>query len=154
VENRLHYLLEPDQLVEWLKTIPEVEKLTAYFLVAETGEVDRFRSPAKFVSYCGLCPTTHQSGAKTHHGPTRGGGRKLLKWALIEASHTAVRRDSYFAAVFHKLARKKGNSKAYVAVAHKMAKVVWKVLTERLPYIPKQKKTQVGSSVVLTVSAD
>lgn len=152
VESKLRRVMKPDPRTEWLRTIPGVGRLTAYFLIAEIGEIERFPSPAKLVSYCGLAPSTRQSGSRTRHGSTKGAGNRLLKWVLVEASHTAVRRDSYFASVFHRFARKKGKGKAYVIVAHRMAKIVWKMLTERRPYIPKQKKTQVGSRGMLTGS--
>ena len=105
----------------------------------------RFLSAKKLVSYSGLCPTTRASGGKVRHGPPRG-GRKLIRWALIEAAHTAVRKDPYFAAVFHRLAHKKCKQVAYVAVARKMAQIIWHLLSEKRMYEPRKKQSQVGSS--------
>jgi transposase len=153
VEGELRRCLEPDERVEWLMSLPGVGELSAYFVVAEIGTIERFIRPAKLVSYCGLCPSTRQSAEKVWHGGTGGSGRSLLKWCLVEAAHTAARRDSYFAHVFHQAARRKGNSKAYVAVAHAMAQIIWHMLKEGRPYRPRIKGTQVGSSAPVTVHA-
>jgi len=150
VRHRLDAVLGPDPRVAWLVSVPGVGKLTAYFLLAEIGRIDRFSRPAKLSSYCGLCPSTDQSAGRTYHGRTRGSGRRLLKWALVEAAHTAVRRDSYFASVFHHHANRKGTGKAYVAVARKMAVVVWHLLSEERPYRVRGKQPQVGSAVAMT----
>ena len=153
VEKKLASLLEPDPRVELLKSIPGVGKLTAYFLLTEIGTIDRFRSAAKLVSYCGLCPSTRQSASMVYHGSCRGSGRPLLKWALVEAAHTAVRRESYFATIFQREKRKGKNKKAYVAVARRMARVIWQMLKEGLNYIANVKKPRVGSCHRMTVRA-
>jgi len=153
VERRLDAALGADERVVWLISLAGVGRLTAYFILAEIGEIGRFSRPAKLVSYCGLCPSTHQSAATVFHGRTAGQGRRLLKWALVEAAHTAVRRDPYFARVFHRLAKRKGTAKAYVAVARKMAIIIWQMLSEERPYRVRGKQTQVGSAVAMTVGA-
>ena len=117
VERCLNEVLGPDPRVAWLQSLPGVGRLTAYFLVAEIGPIDWFSRPAMLVSYCGLCPSTHQSASTVFFGRTRGQGRRLLKWALVEATHTAVRRDSYFASIYHHLEKRKGTGKPTIAVA-------------------------------------
>jgi transposase len=149
-EAYLRETLEPDRRIPWLTSLPGVGKLTAYYLVAEIGDITRFLSPKKLVSYAGLCPTTRSSGGKTYHGPPRG-GRRLLKWVLVEAAHTAARRDSYFGSFFRRLKRKKGKQTAYVATARKMAQVIWHMLTEGRPYRPKTQQSQAGSSWAMAV---
>jgi transposase len=150
IEKRLYKHLPADGRVAWLRSLPGVGKLTAYFIVAEVGRIDRFLSPARFVSYCGLCSSTRQSAAHVRHGSTKGSGRRLLKWALVEAAHTAARRDEYFARVFHRTARRRGTGRAYVAVARKMAQVIWHMLTEGRPYRTSGMPPRVGSSRAVT----
>lgn len=150
-ERHLAEALEPDPRVELLRSLPGVGRLTAYFLVAEIGEIGRFPSAKKLVSYCGLCPSTRGSGGKLWHGRTGPGGRSLLKWSLVEAAHTAVRRDSYFAKLFHRIEHKRSRQKAYVAVARKMAEMVWRMLVEQRPYEAKRQKSRVGSTCPVVV---
>jgi len=145
-EQHLRKALEADQRVEWLVSLPGVGKLTACYLIAEIGQIERFASAKKLVSYCGLCPSTRASARMLVHGRTGPAGRSLLKWSLVEAAHTAVRRDSYFATLFHRIERKRSKQKAYVAVARKMAEMIWRMLTQQRPYVAKGKKSRVGSA--------
>lgn len=152
VEKRLYGRLAGERRVDWLMSIPGVGRLSAHYLLCEIGTIERFLSPSKLASYCGLCSSTDQSADKVRQGKTWG-GRSLLKWTLVEAAHTAVRRDSYFARVFHRIVRRRGKAKAYVAVARKMACIIWQMLKEERAYIPKSKIIQVGSSVPVKAGA-
>jgi len=151
LERYLRKTLARDPRVGWLRTLPGIDYLSAYYIIAEIGDISRFSTPGKLVSYIALCPTTRSSGGKTWHGPPEG-GRKLLKWVLVEAAHTAVKRDSYFATVFNQKKRKKGKHSAYFIVAHKMAKIIWHMLTEERPYKVRKKQTQVGSRLNMAVT--
>ena len=145
VEKRLYGRLAGDRRVDWLMSIPGIGKLSAHYLLAEIGTIERFLSPSKLASYCGLCSSTDQSADKVRQGRIWG-GRSLLKWTLVEAAHTAVRHDSYFARIFQRVARRRGTGRAYVTVARKMACIIWQMLKEGRDYIPKTKNIQVGSS--------
>jgi transposase len=153
VEKWLYDHLGPDPRVGWLTSLPGVGKLTAHFLISEIGTIDRFASPSKLVNYCGLCPSTKQSASRTWHGSTKGSGRRLLKWCLVEAAHTAVRRDPYFARTYHRLAKRRGTGKAYVTVARKMARIIWQMLKEGRPYHTGTRQPRVGSSRAMKVDA-
>jgi len=87
VGKQLYKQLPGDKRVGLLMSLPGVGKLTAHFILGEIGTVDRFLSASRLVSYCGLCPSTRNSAGREHHGSTRGAGRRLLKWALVEAAH-------------------------------------------------------------------
>jgi len=143
-DRRLRAHLEPDPRRKWVTSMPGIGEVTATFLLAEIGDIERFREAKKFVSYAGLCPSTRQSADSVRHGGIRGAGRRLLKWALVEAAHTAVKKDSYFATIFHRISRRKTRSEAYVAVARHMAEIVWKLLSEQRPYEPRRKRSQAG----------
>jgi transposase len=97
-----------------------------------------------------LCPSTHQSASTVFHGRTTTQGRRLLKWALVEAAHTAARRDSYSGSVYQHLAERKGTGKAAVALARKMAEVIWHLLTEERAYRVRGKHPQAGPGQPMT----
>ena len=65
-------------------------------------------------------------------------GNKCLRWALTEASQKAIIKDSYLKAIYDKISYKKGKQKAKVAVANKLAHIIWGVLKYRKPYKPKR----------------
>ena len=79
-----------------LLSIPGVGQFTAAVVVAEVGEIDRFDSDNALVSYAGLDPVVHQSGEKVIHGSISKEGSAQMRWALVQAAHTAVRCDNYF----------------------------------------------------------
>lgn len=147
VEKRLYRRLEGDARVDWLMSIPGIGKLSAHYVLAELGTIERFLSPSRLASYCGLCSSTNESADRVRQGRTWG-GRSLLRWTLVEAAHTAVRRDSYFARIFHRVAKCRGTGRAYVAVARKMACIIWQMLKEGRSYIAKTKINQVGSTAL------
>jgi transposase len=143
-DRRLRAHLEPDPGRKWVTSMPGIGEVTATFLLAEIGETGRFWDAKKFVSYAGLCPGTRQSADSVRHGGIRGAGRRLLKWALAEAAHTAVKKDSCFAAIFHRMSRRKTRAEAYAAAARHMAEIVWKLLSQQRPYEPRRKRSQAG----------
>jgi len=91
---------EEDIRVKLLRTMPGIGLIFALTIISEVGEIDRFLSDRAFASYCGLVPSTCQSADKVYHGRIGPAGRRTLKWAFVEASHTAVRRVSYFASLY------------------------------------------------------
>jgi transposase len=151
IEQIMFRLVADDNRVSFLKTLPGVGVLTAYTIIAEMGEIDRFLSAKHFASYCGLVPSTRQSASITRHGRI-GAGRSTLKWVIVEACHTAVRRDSYFGTIFNKHRRAKGNGKALIIIAHEMATIIYKMLKEKRGYkvrLKQNNKTKVGPSSVV-----
>jgi len=90
---------------------------------------------AGLASYAGLAPSVHQSAERFRTGHV-GGGRKYLKWGLIEAARTACYKDPMLARFYQRKKRQKGSAKAIVAVARKLSHIVWHVLAEGRPYRP------------------
>ena len=146
IERQLLKSLPDDPRAEWLMSIPGVGQLTAYLILAEVGEIDRFPSAKKFVSYCGLCPSNRETAGRAWHGSIGPAGRKSLKWAFVESAHVAARRAPYFRRLYHHHRPSKGAGKATVTVARQLARVVWRVLNDRRPYRPRLKHTPVGPS--------
>ena len=139
VEKIIKKQLGQDERVKYLITLPGVGLLTAYTMIAEIGNIDRFPSEKSFASYCGLVPSTRSSADVTHHGRI-GAGRKTLQWCFVESSRTAIRRDSYFAEIYHKHDRGKGDGKSIVIVAHQMTMIVYKMLKNKRGYVPRPKQ--------------
>jgi transposase len=116
--------------VTLLCTIPGVSTLTAEVIVAETGaDMARFPSAAQLAAWAGVAPANHESAGKRRPAGTRQGGR-WLRNALIEAAKSASRtKDTYLAAKYRQVARRRGPNKATVAVAHAIIVAAWHLLT-------------------------
>lgn len=133
-EKDMKVFLKEDPRAGLLMTIPGVSHLTAYLLLSEIGEIDRFYSAKRLCSYSGLIPSTYQSGEKEYHGSITKQGNKYIRWALVEAAQIAVRKDSALYVFYEKLKRNKGSGVALVAVARKLLTAVYHVLKRGEPY--------------------
>lgn len=132
-ERQLELLADQLTAVQRLLTIPGVGLLTATALVAFVGDVRRFPSSRHFASYLGLVPRERSSGAIRRLGRISKRGDVYLRMLLIHGARSALR-----AATTHKqpdrlrswalkVREHHGTRKAAVALANKLARVIWKV---------------------------
>ena len=80
--------------------------------------------------------STRNSGGITYHGSITKTGSKYLRWIMLECLHAHIRNDknSNVTQFYHRLSKKKGNSKAAVAAASKLVKVVYWIMKEKRTY--------------------
>jgi transposase len=97
------------------------------------GEIARFDSPQKLVGYTGLFTSIDQSGQKNRSGRITKTGRRDLRYALVEAARAAVRYDSRFKREYAELCQRMHEHKAIVAIARKLAELLWHLLHEGEP---------------------
>ncbi|HEV2068504.1 MAG TPA: IS110 family transposase [Acidimicrobiales bacterium] len=111
-------------------TIPGVSRPTAEVIIAETGgDMARFPTAQQLCAWAGVAPANHESAGKRRSGGTRPGGQWLRR-ALIESARSAARtRDTYLAAQYRRIARRRGPNKAAVAVAHSILTAAGHVLS-------------------------
>jgi transposase len=122
-----------------LMTCPGIGWILAYTIAAEIGDITRFPTARKFVGYTGLCPKVAQSGERDRRGPLRKNGPAHLRWALIEAAHTAVRHPRYQPIAERMRARhgtKRGSKIAAIEIARQQAEAIWHMLTRNRPFAP------------------
>jgi transposase len=122
-------------LLARLDTIPGVARRTAETIVAELGcDMTRFPTAGHAASWVGLCPGNHESAGKRLSGRTRFANR-VLRQALVESARGAVfKRDSYLAAQYRRLVKRRGDKKAIVAVAHSTLVIAYHVLRDGQSY--------------------
>lgn len=122
-------------VIERLCTIPGVERITAWTLIAELGlDMSAFSDAAHLASWAGLCPGNCESAGKRRTGRTRKGNvylRRGLCQAAWAASHC---RDTYLTALFYRIAARGGVKKAVIAVAHRIAVIAYFLLAEPVVY--------------------
>lgn len=120
--------------VKLLMTIPGVDYYTALLFISEVGDISRFPSASKLVSWLGITPRVQQSGGKSYNGRITKEGSPRLRWALVQAAHVAVRWDNHMAEKYNRIERRRGGGKAIVAVAREIAVAMYHMLTRREPY--------------------
>ncbi|HEX6013200.1 MAG TPA: IS110 family transposase [Geminicoccaceae bacterium] len=112
-----------------LMTVPGIDMAVATGLLAAIGPVERFAGPDKLVACLGLNPSVHQSGeGRPRHGRITKQGRTHARTMLVEAAWQAVRGPGPLRAFYQRIARRRGNHIAAVAVARKLAVIVWHLL--------------------------
>src|SRR6266511_2945589 len=122
-----------------IDTCPGIVWLLGYTIAAEIGDISRFASPRKLVGYTGLCPRVELSGERDRRGPLRKNGPHYLRWALIEAAHTAGRHPYYQPIVARMRARhgkKRGSKIAAIEIARRQTEAIWHMLTTGQPFAP------------------
>lgn len=131
LKKRLAVTVKENPDAQRLETIPGVGVLISQLILAEIADIQRFASPERLCSYAGLTPSIHQSGQRLYHGPCPSQGNKFLRWAMVEAAQTAVRKDPILKDFYERIKRKRGSQKAIVAVARKMLVIAFHVLSRK-----------------------
>lgn len=123
-ESVLVRSLERDSLlmerVERLMTIPAVGPITALTWALEVGDVQRFSSIKKAISYCGLCGAEKSSGSTVQRTPLSKQRNKHLQTTLIEAAKMAPRYSPTLALLYDREKQRGNANRATLAVARKL----------------------------------
>jgi transposase len=133
IERRLAAAMQPfDEQVTRLLTIPGVDLLTAWTLVAELGvDMSRFPTAKHAASWAGLVPGMNESAGKRHSGRTRHGNRWIRRGLCQSAWVVSRMKDCYLTAVFRRRMRAGGKKKAAVATAHQILVIAYALLRDQ-----------------------
>jgi transposase len=133
IEHQLRALAKQLPVVHNLRTVPGVGLITATALVAFVGDVGRFPSARHFASYLGLTPRERSSGLRRRLGAISKRGDVYIRMLLTHGaraviwkakSHTTPDRLRAWAL---RLEQHRGHNKATIALANKLARIVWAV---------------------------
>ena len=103
-------------------------------LALEMGDISRFASVKKAVSYCGLCGAEKSSGGKTERMPISKQRNKHLQTMLIEAAKLAPRWSTELALVYEREKQRGNRNRATLAVARKLVAYLMAVDREARPF--------------------
>ncbi len=115
-----------------LESIKGVGPKTAVPFLAEIGEVKNFASHKKLIAFAGLDPSVHQSGKFIGASKLSKRGNRHLRRAIYLMAASVVSQNTFFKAYF--LRRKREGlppQKALFAVAHKLIRVIFAMLSQR-----------------------
>lgn len=117
-----------------LQTIPGIDEIMAAMILIEIGDdLLRFGSAARLASWAAVCPGNNESAGKRKSGKTRK-GNPILRYLLCEAANAARRSKTVFRAKYESLVIRRGHKKTIIALAHKLLRTIYVVLTRRKPY--------------------
>ena len=109
---------------------------SAQQVIAEVGATAaKFSSAAEFTSWVGTCPGKEES-AEENRSSRSAKGNKYMRRILNQVAHAAARsKGTHFQAVFRRLLPRLGYLSAIWAIAHRLCRLVWKILHEGVRYI-------------------
>jgi transposase len=124
-----------EEIVTLLDTIPGVARQTAEIIVSEIGvDMSRFETADHLAAWAGVAPGNNETAGKRLSGKTRR-GNKALGVALNQAAHAAAHtKNTYLSAQYHRLAGRRGQKKAVVAVSHSILVIAYHMIKRKEPY--------------------
>jgi transposase len=118
-----------------LMTVPGVNVQTAAAFMASIGDIGRFPSARKLVSYLGLDPRVRQSGnAPARHGRISKAGSSEARHMLGEAAWKVTHTPGPLRAFFQRVRARRGAQIAVTATSRKLAVLFWHLLTRQQDY--------------------
>lgn len=140
IEKQLRRLAKQMPVVQQLRTIPGIGLLSATALVAFVGDVQRFPTARHFASFLGLTPRERSSGLKRRLGRISKRGDAYLRTLLIHGGRAVLRwasRKKQRLSVWGlEVKQRRGHNKAAVALANKLARIVWAVWKHQRDFQP------------------
>jgi transposase len=128
------------QALQWpdvlrLMSVPGVNVQTAATFMASVGDIRRFSTPGKLVSYLGLDPRVHQSGnGPARHGRISKAGPSETRHMLGEVAWKVMMTPGPLRAFFERIRARRGPQIAATATARKLAVLFWHMLTNEQDY--------------------
>jgi transposase len=118
-----------------LRTMPGIGPYRALLLLAEIGDIGRFPDAAHLCSYAGLVPSVYSSGGRTRTGPLTKRGSAWLRWTMIEAAHSAIRRPGPLKNRYDRLRQRKPHGTAIADLARFMLGCAYAMLVEHRGFL-------------------
>ena len=116
-----------DAVSQRLESVPGIGPLISTAYRATIDDPHRFRCGDEIADYLGLAPSVYQSGEVEYRGRITKEGDRLLRWHLVEGAHVLLTKgkDCALKRWGLSLEKRKGSAKAKVAVARKLAILLW-----------------------------
>jgi len=117
-----------------LRTHPGIGLLTSLCLVHTLQPISRFRNQRKVAAYAGFDPVERSSAERKCFLGISKAGSRILRYLLVEAAQTAVRKDEDLKRFYKRLAERRGRPKAKVAAARKLLIRAYIMLRDEIDY--------------------
>jgi len=142
IEARADELLSNQEDYKLLRSIPGIGPINALTILAEAGDVRRFRHHRQFLKFCGMDLATIQSGTfRGRSKISKYGNARLRRMLWIAANAAVLKQANSFRDKFERYISKDRQNpdlrrKAHTAIAAKMARTVHAVIKSGAPYRP------------------
>jgi transposase len=148
LDETLERVAHEDADVACLCTVPQVGCVTASAFVAAVDDVTRFDNAHQVESYFGLVPSEMSSGEKQHKGRITKAGNARVRWLLVQVAVSLLRQRSpetaHLRAWAERIALRRGKKTAVVALARKLAGILFAMMRDRKPFTPPALREEVS----------
>ncbi|MDA3932446.1 MAG: IS110 family transposase [Tenericutes bacterium] len=132
VEVKFHV----DQANTTLLSIPGISYTTGGIILAEIGDINRFKSADALLAFAGLDPSVYQSGNYEGNFKISKRGSSILRWAIYQSAQAIVKFDPVFREYYlKKKAQGKKHRNALGHVTKKLTRVIYSILKNKSIYI-------------------
>ena len=141
-EKQIETMVEDNEDVELLKTIPGVGKIGAATIASYTEDLERFDGDFKrFAAYIGIVPSVHNSNETVHLGHITKHGPQELRTAFVQVALGMIRAskqtsDWRLIEEYRRKKTEKGSGRAIIALTRKIARIVFVMLENRETFNP------------------
>jgi len=136
LDEELAQLLRAHQAaVQRLAAVPGLGVDSAQQIIAEVGPTAAtFATAKRLASWVGACPG-HDESAGVNHSRRSPNGNRQMRRLLNQAANAAVKtKGSLFELVYRRLVVRLGHAQAIGAIAHRLCRLVWKILHDGVTY--------------------
>jgi transposase len=137
LEERVRARSSNNEDIQLLQSIPGIGPIIGATIFAEILDIKDFSSARQFAAFTGLVPRVRSSAGKARIGKITKSGPASLRWALTQAvmcSHGSKKPTDHYLVYKRKRAKRKAYKDALCIGAHKLARVIWAMLTRRTEY--------------------
>jgi len=138
----IEHLAVQDPRVTRLRSVPSIGPVTAAAFLAAIDNVGRFHHAHQLQAYLGLVPREYSSGDTQRRGPITKAGHSRVRWLLIQAALSILRRRPPAAEALWtwalRVAARRGKPVAVVALARRLAGILYALLRDETVYAPRR----------------
>jgi transposase len=127
--------------------IPGMGVDSAQMVIAEIGPAaEKFDSAAALASWIGVCPGREESAGVSHSNRSPKGNRTMRR-VLCQAANAVIKSEGCaFELLYRRLVPRLGHNRAIWAVAHRISRVIWKVLHDHVRYEERGHRTNLAAA--------
>lgn len=151
LQEKIEELLKENADYKLLKSVPGIGPLIALTVLAEAGDLRRFKHERQFLKYCGLNLSTEQSGQSKGNSKISKRGNPRLRSVFWQAARVAidVNKENDFQYKYARYVKANPQNadlkrRARTATAAKVARVVFGLIKKNEPYRSNYERTTLG----------
>lgn len=138
LEKQMKLIADNNPICQLLMSIPGIGLINATALYSAIGNGSRFKHARELSVWIGLTPSQSSSGERKVSGAITKRGNRYLRKQLVHGARSLVIRsknkEDKLSVWANAIVQRRGHAKAYVAMANKLARIIWAVLHHNTVY--------------------